>query len=120
MIELTLICYTCGYERIISEREFIEDIQKCSNRGSENIEITPTKEDPQEKLIDPSERKRIVQRRFIIILVIGSLFLLVGFLLINLGWLMIALLIIGGILFLIAFCWLDTNTPSGEIKEKFT
>jgi hypothetical protein len=110
MKDLKLICYTCGYEHIINEREFIEDIQKCSNCGSENIEIVPNKDEPEEKLIDPSEKKGMVRRRFMIILAIGILFIIVGIVFINVGGLMIALLVIGVILTMIAYFW--WTTPS--------
>jgi len=114
MIELKLECYSCGYARTIGEREFIEDLQQCPSCGSDNIEIVPTRDETQERLIDPSERERIIRRRFMIIGVFGIMFLLGGFLLLGLGGyifpLMIALWVIGVILILIAWFW--WTTPS--------
>ncbi|MFX0034334.1 MAG: hypothetical protein ACFE9I_01680 [Candidatus Hermodarchaeota archaeon] len=65
MIDLKLKCHSCGYERIIGEREFIEDLQQCPNCDSDNIEILEfTTEDLTDRyLINrylPSERERIV------------------------------------------------------------
>ena len=33
------MCHSCGYERIISEREFTEDLQQCPNCASETVEV---------------------------------------------------------------------------------
>jgi GT2 family glycosyltransferase len=33
------VCHSCGYERIISEREFTEDLQQCPNCASETVEV---------------------------------------------------------------------------------
>lgn len=75
MTELKLKCYSCEYERIIDEREFIEDIQQCSNCGSDNIEIVTTEDFEPVKEIDPEESARIVRRRMNIIGGIGIIFL---------------------------------------------
>jgi hypothetical protein len=81
MTELKLKCFSCDYERIIGEREFIEDLQQCPNCGSENIEIISTEDSTPARGLDrylPEERKRIVKRRMTIIGVIGIIFLTVG------------------------------------------
>ena len=39
MTDFKLKCYSCEFERLIGEQEFIEDIQQCPECGSENIEI---------------------------------------------------------------------------------
>jgi predicted RNA-binding Zn-ribbon protein involved in translation (DUF1610 family) len=65
MIELKLKCYSCNYERIIGEREYIEDLQQCPKCDSDNIEIL---EFQTEDLTDsylihrylPSEREQII------------------------------------------------------------
>ena len=65
MTELKLKCHSCKYERIIGEREYIEDLQQCPNCDSDNIEIL---EFETEDLTDsylihrylPSERDQII------------------------------------------------------------
>jgi predicted RNA-binding Zn-ribbon protein involved in translation (DUF1610 family) len=66
MIDLKLFCHSCRYERIIGEREFIEDLQQCPNCDSDNIEIleSPTEDLTDRYLINrylPSERELIVR-----------------------------------------------------------
>jgi hypothetical protein len=75
MTELKLKCYSCNYERIIGEREFIEDLQQCPNCGSDNIEILTTEDSEPVKEIDPEERERIVRRKMVIIGGFGTIFL---------------------------------------------
>ena len=77
MIELKLKCYSCDYERIVDEREFIEDLQQCSNCVSNNIEILSTGNSYPEKNL--SERARIVRNRLNVIGVIGIIGLLLSF-----------------------------------------
>ncbi|MFX1427976.1 MAG: hypothetical protein ACFFBE_16100, partial [Promethearchaeota archaeon] len=81
MTELKLKCYSCGYERIIDEKEFIEDLQYCTHCNSNNIEIleiSSSKDSSSVRLIDPDEWEQIVKRRMVIIGVIGIIFLLIG------------------------------------------
>ena len=77
MIELKLKCYSCDYERIVGEREFIEDLQQCSNCDSDNIEIVPTGNSYPENYL--SERARILRNRLNVIGVIGIIVLLLSF-----------------------------------------
>ena len=87
MIELKLKCSSCGYERIIDEREFIMDLQQCPNCSSDNIEIVQTGDSPQEKVIVPTERdsqllpysEQIERRKFVNFFVIGLVLLLCAF-----------------------------------------
>ena len=102
------------YERIIDEREYIEDLQYCPNCNSndiEIIEIAPSKDTTSGRLIDPDEWDRIVRRRMIIIGALGILFLLVGiqsFMILSSFIpfpLAITFLVIGVILVLISIGW---------------
>jgi hypothetical protein len=112
-------CYSCDFERVIGEREFIEDIQKCSSCGSENIEIMPTGEELQEKQIDLEERENITRLRMTVIGVIGGIFLisaillytLNGVLLLPSGFILIALTlgVIGVLLLIIAISWFTSG-----------
>ena len=77
MIELKLKCYSCKYERIVGEREFIEDLQQCSKCDSDNIKIVPTGNSYPEKYL--SERARIVRKRLNVIGVISIIGLLLSF-----------------------------------------
>ena len=79
MIELKSECYSCGYQCIIGEREFIEDLQQCPNCDLDNIEVAPTGDSLPVRVIDPLERKRIVRRRMVVIGVISFILLLLGF-----------------------------------------
>jgi hypothetical protein len=126
MIELKLKCSSCGYERIIDEREFIMDLQQCPNCSSDNIEIVQTGDSPQEKVIVPTERdsqllpysEQMERRRFVNIFVIGLVLLLCGiglymvtgvFLLYDLYFIIFSLAVIfaviGVILIVIAVSW---------------
>lgn len=114
MTKLKLKCYSCDYERIIGEREFIEDLQQCPNCGSDNIEIVPMEDSTPVREVDrylPSERERIVRRRMIVIGVIGIIFLVVGIVLYSIpgGYILfpltITLWIIGVIFLIIAIGW---------------
>ena len=77
MIELKLKCYSCDYERIVGEREFIEDLQQCFNCDSDNIEILPTGNSYPESNL--SERARIVRNRLNVIGIISIIALLLSF-----------------------------------------
>ena len=77
MIELQLKCSSCDYERIVSEREFIEDLQQCTNCDSDNIEIVPTGNSYPENYL--SERARIIRNRLNVIGVISIIMLLLSF-----------------------------------------
>jgi hypothetical protein len=81
MDELKLKCYSCKFERIINEREFIDDLRhfpRCNSNDIEIVEILSSKDSTPGRLIDPAEWDRIVRRRMIIIGVIGVIFLLIG------------------------------------------
>ena len=71
-------CYSCDYERIIDEREFIEDIQQCPNCNSNKIEIITSEDSVPERRIDPSEWEQIVRRRMAIVGGIGTILTSVG------------------------------------------
>ena len=77
MIELKLKCYSCDYERIVGEREFIGDLQQCSNCDSDNIEIVPTGNSYPENYL--SERARILRNRLNVIGIISILVLILSF-----------------------------------------
>lgn len=107
-------CYSCDYERIIDEREFIEDLLYCPNCNSseiEIIEVSAPRGSTSGRLIDPEEWEQIVKRRMLIIGAIGIIFLLVGILsVLRLGRfipfpLAITFLVIGVILVLISIAW---------------
>lgn len=114
MTELKLKCYSCGYERIIDEKEFIEDLQYCTHCNSNNIEIleiSSSKDSSSVRLIDPDEWEQIVKRRMVIIGAIGIIFLLIGMpSLLILGRfiplpLSITFIVVGVILVLISAAW---------------
>ncbi|MFX0105377.1 MAG: hypothetical protein ACFE75_07795 [Candidatus Hodarchaeota archaeon] len=115
MTELKLKCYSCDFERIVGEREFIEDLQQCPNCGSDNIEIVPIEDSKLVREVDrylPEEREQIVRRRMTVIGVIGALCLVCGYLLFVLsrGYglfpLTITLVVIGVLLLIIALGWM--------------
>lgn len=118
MIEFKLECSSCGFDRIIDDREFIEDLRQCPSCGSDNIEIVQTGESPPERQIDPAERDRFVRRRMFLICAIGILLLLVGIGLFSLAPLAsaiffplgITLIVIGVLLILISMGWLTDGT----------
>ena len=114
MTELKLKCYSCDYERIIGEREFIEDLQQCPNCGSDNIEIISIEDPTSAREIErylPEERQQFVKRRMIVIGVIGTIFLMVGIALypISMGT-TITLGVIGVIFLIIAIGWLTDGS----------
>ena len=77
MIELKLKCYSCDYERIVGEREFIEDLQQCTSCDSDKIEIVPTGNSYPERNL--SERARIIRNRLNVIGIISIIMLLLSF-----------------------------------------
>jgi hypothetical protein len=114
MDELKLKCYACDYERIIGEKEFIEDLQYCPNCNSNDIEIIElkaSKDSNSVRLIDPDEWEQIVRRRMVIIGAIGIILLIIGipsFLILGSFVpfpLAITLIVIGVILLLISIAW---------------
>ena len=77
MIELKLKCYSCDYERVVGEREFIEDLQQCTSCDSGNIEIVPTGTSYPENNL--SDRARIIRNRLNVIGIISLIMLLLSF-----------------------------------------
>ncbi|MFX1454232.1 MAG: hypothetical protein ACFFDB_02550 [Promethearchaeota archaeon] len=119
MSELKIECYSCGFERIIDEREFVEDIQQCPSCGSDNIEIVPTGKESLERQFNPEEREQIAQRRMIIIGILGTIFLLCAIVLYRLNGVLLSpsffillaltLGIIGVLLLIIAVSWFTSG-----------
>ncbi|MFX1281928.1 MAG: hypothetical protein ACFFA3_21445 [Promethearchaeota archaeon] len=119
MTELKLKCYSCNYERIIGEKEFIEDLQycpKCNSNDIEIIEYATSKDSTSVRLLNPDEWEQIVRRRMIIIGAVGIIFLLIGipsFLILGRFVpfpLAITFIVIGVILVLISIGWMTNGT----------